>query len=142
MKEPALESIGGHKSGTLRSECSCVLCKVKIGVVTSQFPLTQQNPIAKAHIPRGLVWCARNGFTTNMEQVLPAEVFSEAKLEACDPKVTLVTPGIEISMKKGLRETDIVKSISAGDSKMRSSEPADHFSVNSLSVISVRIVLA
>ena len=82
--------IGDYEAATLRSIRPCVLCKMEIKVVATEFPSAQQDSIVEGHVPSGLVRRARNSFSTNMDQILAAEMSSDAKPYAGDCKMALV----------------------------------------------------
>jgi hypothetical protein len=63
---------------------------MEIKVVATEFPSAQQDSIVEGHIPSGLVRRARNSFSTNMDQILAAEMSSDAKPYTGDSKMALV----------------------------------------------------
>src|SRR6202158_5707855 len=79
--------IGDYEAATLCSIRPCVLCQVEIKVVATEFPSAQQDSIVEGHVPSGLVRRSRNRFSTDMDQILAAEMSSDAKPDTGDPKM-------------------------------------------------------
>src|SRR5882672_2277174 len=82
--------IGDYEAATLRSIRPRVLCQVEIKVVATEFPSAQQDSIVEGHIPCDLERRARNSFSADMDQILAAEISSDAKPYAGDSKMALV----------------------------------------------------
>src|SRR6266403_1105784 len=82
--------IGYYEAATLRSICPRVLCLVEKKAVATEFPSAQQDSIVEGHIPCDLERRARNSFSADMDQILAAEISSDAKPYAGDSKMALV----------------------------------------------------